>query len=47
MLSEAQVSEFNRNGYLNGGLVLNDDEVEVLRAETMRVIDERERTDIA
>lgn len=47
MLSEAQVSEFNRNGYLNGGPVLSDDEVEVLRAETMRVIDERERTDIA
>ena len=46
MLSHAQIDFFHANGYVNGGLVLTDEEVETLRAETMRVIEERERTDI-
>jgi ectoine hydroxylase-related dioxygenase (phytanoyl-CoA dioxygenase family) len=46
MLSREQVAFFKANGYVNGGRVLTDDEVETLRSETMRVIDERERTDI-
>ncbi len=46
MLSQAQIDFFHANGYVNGGLVLTDAEVETLRAETMRVIEERERTDI-
>ncbi|HZG88185.1 phytanoyl-CoA dioxygenase family protein [Paenibacillus sp.] len=33
MLTEAQIQQFNANGFLKGGVVLNDDEVELLRAE--------------
>jgi ectoine hydroxylase-related dioxygenase (phytanoyl-CoA dioxygenase family) len=47
MLSEQQIADFQANGYVNGGHILSDDEVEELRGEVMRVIDERERTDIA
>ncbi len=46
MLTQEQIQQFHQNGYLNGGKVLDDDEVEVLRAEIMRVIEERDRTDI-
>lgn len=47
MLTQEQIAEFHANGFLNGGPVLSDDEVEILRDEIMRIIDERERTDIA
>jgi hypothetical protein len=43
MLSEAQVQRFKQNGYLNGGKVLDDATVETLRAEILRVIDERDK----
>jgi ectoine hydroxylase-related dioxygenase (phytanoyl-CoA dioxygenase family) len=43
MLTEAQIQQFKRNGYLNGGKVLNDETVDVLRAEIMRVIAERDK----
>ncbi|WP_309118520.1 phytanoyl-CoA dioxygenase family protein [Paenibacillus sp.] len=33
MLTEAQIAEFHRNGFLKGDVVLNDEEVEALRAE--------------
>jgi phytanoyl-CoA hydroxylase len=33
MLSAAQLEEFERNGFLKGGVVLNDEEVEALREE--------------
>jgi ectoine hydroxylase-related dioxygenase (phytanoyl-CoA dioxygenase family) len=46
MLTQQQIDYFKANGYVNGGQVLNDDEVEVLRAEIMRTIEERDRTDI-
>jgi ectoine hydroxylase-related dioxygenase (phytanoyl-CoA dioxygenase family) len=46
MLSAEQIKFFQENGYVNGGLVLTEEEVEILRAETMRVIEERDRTDI-
>ncbi len=46
MLSSQQIEQFHENGFLNGGQVLTDEEVEALRAEVMRVIDDRERTDI-
>lgn len=46
MLTQEQIEQFHANGFLNGGQLLNDDEVETLRAEVMRAIDERERTDI-
>src|SRR5690242_320571 len=41
MLTKAQIQEFKANGYLNGGRVLDDDTVEILRSEIMRVIDDR------
>ncbi len=47
MLTQTQIDQFQRDGFLNGGGLLNDAEVEELRAEVMRVIDERERTDIS
>ena len=46
MLTEEQIAQFHANGYVNGGQVLSDDEVEVLRSEVMRTIDERERDDV-
>ena len=39
MLSQAQIEFFHANGYVNGGKVLSDEEVEVLRSEIMRTID--------
>lgn len=47
MLSEAQVQQFRQNGYLNGGKVLDDETVETLRAEILRVIDERDKAGVA
>ncbi|MCB0013566.1 MAG: hypothetical protein KDE34_16750, partial [Anaerolineales bacterium] len=46
MLSEQQIRQFQQNGYVNGGPVLTADEVEILRAEVMRVIAERDRPDV-
>lgn len=46
MLTQPQIEQFQRDGFLNGGPLLNDAEVEELRAEVMRVIDQRERTDV-
>jgi phytanoyl-CoA hydroxylase len=46
MLSDEQIQQFRRNGYLNGGKVLDDETVEALRAEVMRVIEERDRANI-
>ncbi|MBI3959566.1 MAG: phytanoyl-CoA dioxygenase family protein [Chloroflexi bacterium] len=46
MLTQSQIDQFQQNGFLNGGALLSDVEVEELRADVMRVIDERERTDI-
>ena len=46
MLTESQIQEFKKRGFLNGGVFLSDDIVEVLRSEVMRVIEERDRTDI-
>ena len=46
MLSDAQVKTFHENGYLNGGALLSDEHVDILRAEVMRVIDERDRQDV-
>jgi hypothetical protein len=38
MLTEAQVQQFKRDGYLKGGRVLDDDAVGVLQEEIARVI---------
>jgi ectoine hydroxylase-related dioxygenase (phytanoyl-CoA dioxygenase family) len=40
MLSEAQVKQFERDGYLHGGQVLTDAQVDTLRDEIQRVIDD-------
>ncbi len=46
MLTPGQVSEFQTQGYLRGNTVLTDEQVEVLRAEVERVIEQRDRTDV-
>jgi ectoine hydroxylase-related dioxygenase (phytanoyl-CoA dioxygenase family) len=46
MLSEQQVQEFQVNGYLRGGKVLSDEEVEVLREEMTRVIRDHEKSGV-
>lgn len=40
MISQAQIEQFQRDGFLKGSRVLNDNEIEVLCAETLRVIDD-------
>jgi ectoine hydroxylase-related dioxygenase (phytanoyl-CoA dioxygenase family) len=47
MLTPDQVRQFFDVGYLRGPKVLGDDEVETLRAEVLRVIDDREKPDVA
>jgi hypothetical protein len=42
MLTPQQVKQFHEVGYLRGPKVLEDAEVEVLRAEVLRVIRDRE-----
>src|SRR5471030_2628969 len=42
MLTREQIETFHRDGYLRGGQVVSDAEVEILRSEVLRVIDERE-----
>ena len=42
MLTSDQITQFERNGFLNGGQVLDDAQVEVLREELKRVIERPE-----
>jgi phytanoyl-CoA hydroxylase len=42
MLTQEQVQQFHRDGYLRAGKVLTDEQVDVLRAEIERVIAERD-----
>ena len=46
MLSEQQIADFHAKGFLNGGKILDDATVDVLRGEIMRVIEEADRNDI-
>ena len=46
MLTPAQVAEFKSQGYLRGAKMLDDAQVDELRAEIDRVIEQRERKDI-
>lgn len=46
MLTEAQVAQFKRDGYLRGSRVLTDEQVEALRAELQRVIDDDQKPDV-
>ena len=43
MLSDRQVRELETNGFLNGGMLLDDATVEELRSEVMRIIAQRDR----
>ena len=45
MLTTEQVKQFKRDGFINGGLVLADEEVETLRSEITRVMDGGESLD--
>lgn len=45
MLTDEQIASFHQNGFVNGGHVLNDEQVETLRAELERVIAEQGRDD--
>ncbi|HEY0075577.1 MAG TPA: phytanoyl-CoA dioxygenase family protein [Abditibacteriaceae bacterium] len=40
MLSPAQIEQFQREGFIKGSRVLSDEQVEILCAETLRVIDD-------
>lgn len=42
MLTPTQLGQFHRDGYLKGGTVLVPEEVETLREEVLRVIDQRD-----
>jgi ectoine hydroxylase-related dioxygenase (phytanoyl-CoA dioxygenase family) len=46
MLTEQQVADFHKNGFLNGGIILADDTVEHLRAEIERVIAEQDKPEV-
>lgn len=46
MLTRQQIDQFQANGFLNGGHVLNEEEVEELRSEIRRVIEQRDRSDV-
>ncbi len=47
MLDQALIARYHRDGFVNGGPLLDADTVEALKAETLRVIDDRERSDRA
>jgi hypothetical protein len=42
MLTAEQVAQYRRSGFVNGGPVLDDEEVEMLQAEVLRVIEDRD-----
>ena len=46
LVSRDQVALFMNNGYVLGGQLLNDDQVEVLRAEMDRVIRDKDNADV-
>jgi ectoine hydroxylase-related dioxygenase (phytanoyl-CoA dioxygenase family) len=46
MLTEKQVADFKVRGFVNGGQVLNDEEVDALRADMERVIANRDNPNV-
>lgn len=47
MLNQVQIDTFREKGFLLGSRVLNDEQVDELRSELTRVIDEYEKEDVA
>ena len=43
MLTPSQIDEFHRNGFLNGGRILTDEELEALRTDLDRYVGKRSR----
>jgi phytanoyl-CoA hydroxylase len=46
MLTDREVAEFRANGYVKGGKALTDQQVDVLRAEMARVIEDHDKNDV-
>ena len=46
MLTEEQIARFRANGFLDGGLLLSDDELAILRNELERVINDKDKSDV-
>ncbi len=46
MLTDAQIAQFRRDGFIKGSRVLTDDQVATLQAETLRVIEDRENAEL-
>ena len=46
MLTDEQVAQFHRDGFLKGSRVLSDDEIAALQSETLRVIEDRDNPDV-
>ena len=46
MLNEQQIRQFHRDGFLLGPRVLDDEQVDTLRAELMRVIADKDNPDV-
>lgn len=46
MLTEQQIADFHARGFINGGQLLSADEVDTLRAELDRVIENHEKPDV-
>jgi ectoine hydroxylase-related dioxygenase (phytanoyl-CoA dioxygenase family) len=46
MLAEQQIADFQANGFVNGGQLLSDEDVETLRAELARVIQDHEKPNV-
>lgn len=47
LLTQDQVTSFKKNGYVLGGQLLSEDQVETLRDEMERVIRDKDKTDVA
>lgn len=46
MLSPSQLEKFARDGFVRGSVLLDDDQVEILQRETLRVIDDRDNDQV-
>ena len=44
MLNQAQIQDFQENGFLSGDQILNNDQVEELRTELDRIVNDARKT---